>query len=219
MYKTLYSFTIVICLVFIVLFLLREPSKKVGIVSMYTNPIYSKHVINAVIDSGNEYELYDINKEKNILKIIKTSHIKKWIFTGSQNNVRNPNSPRIPVEILDLDDKQFFLICYSMECVLDKLGYTLYERNENKKEYFYLHIDIDKDPNSVHLFNKLQKTVHVQRNHRWYTTIKPNQYPMNVISMYNNETMMVLYKNAVMTQFHPEKTPDGQKLINNWTLF
>ena len=219
MYKTLYSFTVIICILFVVLFSLREPSKKVGIVSMYPNPIYSKHVINAVIDSGNEYELYDINKEKDILKIIKTSHIKKWIFTGSQNNVKNPRVPRVPIEILDLQGKEFFLICYSMESVLNTLGYPLYERNENKKENFFLNINFDKEPYTIRLFDKLQKTIYVQRNHKWYTTIKPDQHPTNVISMYNKETMMVLYKNAVMTQFHPEKTPDGKQLLHNWTLF
>jgi glutamine amidotransferase PdxT len=33
------------------------------------------------------------------------------------------------------------------------------------------------------------------------------------LASYRNEVMMVRYKNALLTQFHPEGTADGRKLL------
>jgi imidazoleglycerol phosphate synthase glutamine amidotransferase subunit HisH len=39
---------------------------------------------------------------------------------------------------------------------------------------------------------------------------------MKLIAIYNDETMTVKYKNIMMTQWHPENSIDGIKILNHW---
>lgn len=57
----------------------------------------------------------------------------------------------------------------------------------------------------------------VRRNHRFY-------FPSGVVvpavpaASYDGELMLALYKNAVLTQYHPERSEDGRRFIQNWLL-
>ena len=42
---------------------------------------------------------------------------------------------------------------------------------------------------------------------------------MHEIASYRGELMIAGYKNCLMMQFHPEKTADGLKMIENWLHF
>jgi imidazoleglycerol phosphate synthase glutamine amidotransferase subunit HisH len=50
----------------------------------------------------------------------------------------------------------------------------------------------------------------------WYFPNEVITEPINLIGQYNGEAMVATYKNSTLIQFHPEKSPDGKKLIMNW---
>jgi imidazoleglycerol phosphate synthase glutamine amidotransferase subunit HisH len=60
----------------------------------------------------------------------------------------------------------------------------------------------------------------VRRNHRFYfrdgATGSPARTPVVPVASYDGELMLALYKNAVLTQYHPERTKDGRDFLQNW---
>ena len=57
----------------------------------------------------------------------------------------------------------------------------------------------------------------LRRNHIRYVTAKAVAVgPIGPVAAYDDELMIANYKNATLMQFHPEKTPDGKKLLLNW---
>ena len=90
-----------------------------------------------------------------------------------------------------------------MESVLIQLGYPVIKRVENKKEEFILH------HNSKMLVNPAK----LYRNHQYYTPFSKN---VMFLANYENEAMIAVFKNSVMTQFHPEKTEDGKQMLFKW---
>jgi GMP synthase-like glutamine amidotransferase len=124
-------------------------------------------------------DLYDHLQYDNPVSLTKTmselslvnSNIKKWIFSGSAHTVIYNDSPKVPMEIFNIPDKQFLLICYSMESVLHQLKVgEIKKRYENKKEKFRLKINtkLVKELNLEYLFYGLKNTLHLYRNHHWY---------------------------------------------------
>jgi GMP synthase-like glutamine amidotransferase len=191
-----------------------KQNRRIGVVSMYTWAEGPKYVTEALINMNYTPVVYNIHNTHNIAEIIKKSTIKRWIFTGSKITVTSKGSPQVPMDILSYSDKEFFLICYSMESVLWQMGYKLHERAMNRRENFDLQIDTSRLQERPALMRNLKNPLHLQRNHRWYLTLDPAQ--PGVVATYENETMMFLYKNTVMTQYHPEKTDDGKRLLLNW---
>ena len=122
------------------------------------------------------------------------------------------NSPQIPMEIYSLKGKQYMMICYSMESILLQLGFPIRERYKNRREYFT--VPLPPAVRSLYLFKGIQSPMHLQRNHLRYIPASS----LEGILSYNGESMMVLYKNSVLLQFHPEKTSDGRKMMLNWLL-
>jgi imidazoleglycerol phosphate synthase glutamine amidotransferase subunit HisH len=106
------------------------------------------------------------------------------------------------MELLDLPNKEYCFICYSMEYVLHKLGYPVLKRNANKKEDFLLSLPTPyrKTPASLY------------RNHRYYIPAESIDH----LAEYDGEAMIVQYKQAYMTQFHPEKSEDGKQMLFVW---
>jgi len=147
---------------------------------------------------------------------IAESPIQKWIFTGSPVSIYTPSSPKVPMNIFNIPNKEFFLICYSMESTLHQLEYPVLKRKENRKEEFYLPFNREQ---YTQLFQGLPDPALCMRNHHYYTPMlvfETKNSQMQLISSYQNEAMIVLYKNCVMTQFHPEKTDHGRQLLFNW---
>ena len=191
-----------------------KKNRRIGVVSMYTWATGPKYVTEALVNLNYDPVVYSIHNSPNIAKIIKDSSIKRWIFTGSKLMVPAKGSAQVPMEIMTYSDKEFFLICYSMESVLWQMGYKLHERALNRRENFDLQIDSTRLQSRPALMRNLKNPLHLQRNHRWYLTLD-SALP-GVVATYENETMMFLYKNTVMTQYHPEKTEDGKRLLLNW---
>ena len=191
-----------------------KKNRRIGVVSMYTWATGPKYVTEALVNLNYDPVVYSIHNTENIAKIIKDSSIKRWIFTGSKLMVPAKGSAQVPMEIMTYSDKEFFLICYSMESVLWQMGYKLHERALNRRENFDLQIDSTRLQSRPALMRNLKNPLHLQRNHRWYLTLD-SALP-GVVATYENETMMFLYKNTVMTQYHPEKTEDGKRLLLNW---
>ena len=165
-----------------------------------------------------------INYQK-IFNYIKKSKIKKWIFSGSRLMVTDPWTPKIPLEIFDLEDKEFMLICYSLQSAIYQMDYPISYRRLNKKEIFYLYVE-RKDIEILqkeYLFENIAMPMTVWRNH--YAFVSPHHiYIKNQLSStyindlvtYDNECMILFYKNAILLQYHPEKTPNGIQLMSNW---
>ena len=149
--------------------------------------------------------LHAVHKEKDI---------RHWIFSGGETVVTDEGGPQVPLELFDLDNKTFLLICYSMESVLVQLGFTIERRAENKKEPVRLSLQ---HPYRVHpLFSAIRQPMLVRRNHRFYFPTGAVRAPVVPVASYDGELMLALYKNAVLTQYHPERSKDGRQFIQNW---
>ena len=76
-------------------------------------------------------------------------------------------------------------------------------------------------PYRVHpLFSGIEQPMLVRRNHRFYfpSGVVVPAVPAVPAASYDGELMLALYKNAVLTQYHPERSEDGRRFIQNWLL-
>jgi GMP synthase-like glutamine amidotransferase len=171
----------------------------VGIVNMnrFGEP---EHLVNSIEKLGHTTRI--IGHSVNMVSIINKSPIKYWFFTGSSYDVLSPISPQIDVGLFELKDKHLFMICYSMESALFNLGYKLQKKLRTNRRIF------DIVPGDGH-------KIHVWKSHDTYVpaSINPRLKP---ISRYNDEIMTLKYKNAIMTQWHPERTTDGIQIMGDW---
>jgi len=194
-----------------------------------------KHMYNYLPDSiqyiGCNPVVFLFTKAIDILIIIKNSPIKYWIFSGSNDTVIMNDSPQIPIEIFDIPNKEFLMICYSMESTLFQFNYPIKRRYTNKNEDFKLKINMKlvKELNKEYLFYGLKEPLKVRRNHQWYiksisqnpiiindVTANSNTELFKEVASYRGESMMIFYKNAILVQYHPERTIDGVILMKNW---
>jgi GMP synthase-like glutamine amidotransferase len=178
----------------------------IGVVNMYSTLVESNYLVNALLSMGHRPHIIHGYKEtqSKILQHIKESKITHWICSGSATSVVESNSPQIPLGVLKLKGKRFMMICYSMESILFQMGVKILKRNVCKKEIFRLSI-----PEGY----GVESPMVVRRNHWWYF---PYRSVPGLIAQYNGEAMISTYKNALLVQFHPEKTPDGKKFIAHW---
>lgn len=184
--------------------------KQVGIVNMYGNNYQCRYLINAIISLGYKPLIIDYSQTQ-VLNYIKSSPIQCWIFSGAAHTVFTEESPQIPLQVANLKTKKILLICYSMESLLYQLGAPITTRNENKKEIFNLLIS-QANP----IFNNIKNPMVLRRNHIRYVAENHKLKGVALMASYEGEQMIAAYKNATMMQFHPEKTPDGKKLLLNW---
>lgn len=174
---------------------------EIGVVNMYNTLYKCRYLINSLKSLGFKIILVDgfHATQKDVYDRVKGSSIEHWVFSGSDTPVTEPTSPQLSLELLNLPKKLMF-ICYSMESILQGLGNPIKKRHENRRQLF-----------NLHLFSRILK---VRRNHRWYlSSVKP---PVKLLASYNGEVMMASYKNSLLIQFHPEKSPDGKMLIMEW---
>jgi GMP synthase-like glutamine amidotransferase len=177
---------------------------EIGIVSLCPNIKHIKYVVNSIRELGYTpyiLDLYHGDKLK-IFNIIKKSKIYHWIFSGSSCSVIDRNAPQIPLDIYKLNNKKYMMICYSLESIAYQLKLPISFRKENKKELFELQVN--------------NKKLKLWRNHYGYLSSDINIEPLQHIKSYNQECMILLYKNSILLQFHPERTHDGIEFINNW---
>ena len=167
---------------------------QIAIVKVNSNTYVEK----AIKKLGHTFKLFQIN-DPNLVQTIEQSSIQKWIFTGTgiATSVLNPLAPQVPLEILQIKDKEFFLICYSMVSLLHQLGYPLLERKPRKERF-------QMGPLTLY------------RNHRFYFECEKLKSISKNVECYKGEGMTVFYKNTVMTQWHPERTPDGIQCLQAW---
>jgi imidazoleglycerol phosphate synthase glutamine amidotransferase subunit HisH len=168
---------------------------RIGVVKFNTTDYVEK----AIRKLGHTPVIHQINEEA-LVETIQESPITHWIFTGTSLavSVLNPISPQVPMDILQMKDKCFFLICYSMESLLYQLGYPVVERKEVKKGRF------DLGPITVY------------RYHKFYIPANKVNKKVKVLQTYDGEVMTVTYKNTVLTQWHPERSNDGIQCLKNW---
>jgi GMP synthase-like glutamine amidotransferase len=126
--------------------------------------------------------------------------------------VIDPRSPKVPLEIYNIENKEYMLICYSMESVAYQLDIPISFRRENKKELFAL----NSEELNHYLFYNCNKLMYLWRNHYGYVSSLIDKSPLLELISYQNESMILFYKNSVLIQFHPERTTDGLIIIENW---
>ena len=178
--------------------------------------------INPLVDAIKELGAipYIINgttlSEQELSNTIQRSPIHYWIFSGSRYHIHQEGVPTVPLELLKTENtnKRFLMICFSMESVLVQLGFPIRERYINRKETFNL--SIPKEYQTHPLFKGLPSSMRGWRDHRYYFPRDVLTPPVYLLSSYNGESMIATYKNAVLTQYHPEKTKDGRQLLENW---
>ena len=185
---------------------------EVGFVCMFPNKekqptsfLETLHALHCRVDVLYSYE----RTKEDIVEHIRGSTIRKWIFSGSPADVHNLHSPQLSLDIFAIPNKEYLLICYSMESVLYQLGYPVVKRGKNKKEEFVLTFP--------YTLRGLPNPAKLYRNHQYYTPFDSIQdQDMRKIVAYEGETMILTYKNAILTQFHPEKTDHGKQMIFDW---
>jgi len=140
--------------------------------------------------------------------------IRHWIFSGGEYPVADAGSPQVPLELLTLPDKTFLMICYSMESVLAQGGAPIVKRGVHRNEFIRLHVP--RPFLSLPLFDGVRNPMVVRRNHFYY--FPTGVVKEGVVASYNGELMLVLRDNVVFTQYHPERSKDGRRFIQNWLL-
>ena len=194
---------------------------EIGIVSLYPKLKDIQNLENAIKILGYNPYVIDLahTTPDKIYYYIKNSWIKYWIFSGSPSTVIDKGSPQIPMELFKLTAKRYMFICYSLESVMFQLKYPISFRKELKKELFDLDVSKTKINNTKteYLFKFINIPMKVWRNHYGFVsnTIINNNLIKEVTS-YEGESMILLYKNSILVQYHPERTKDGLKLIDNW---
>jgi len=173
---------------------------EVGIVNMYDDLTNFKKLVKSIESLGYKPHIIEGKSSEEVYNYIKGSSIKHWIFSGSDIAIVNKGSPQVSMKLFKLN-KKIMCLCYSMESVIVQLGYTLKDRKINITENFIL---------------DLGTRIKAHRNHRWYFDDVIYKKPLYPVAFYKGELMMALYKNAVLMQFHPERTADGKKLIHAW---
>jgi len=181
------------------------PHINVGVVNMCGNKNGCSFLLKTLNELGCRVTV--IEKDQPILQMVKASKIRRWILTGV--TMHPQELPPVPMELFSLG-KLFFFICYSFESVLEQYGCPLV-KHPIKTEYTKIPIDV-----RYPIFNGIPNPMRVYRNHQLYVPSKCVKPPFKVVSSYEKETMIVLYKNAVLTQFHPERSADGRILLKNW---
>lgn len=172
---------------------------KVGLVNLYSKPKGAQYLRDALHLLDLDIEEYSIDSA-NFVSNIKSSRIKHWIFSGSDSDVQKPKSPQIPLELFDIPTKKFFLICYSMESLVFQLGFPVLRRANKAKGFIQLHDML------------------VWRNHYSYSPSNTIHLPIKALESYNGDLMTATYKNALLTQWHPERSPDGILFLLKWIL-
>lgn len=171
----------------------------VGILNMYSHKL-DNYLPNALDTIKCKYTIIEFDED--YMENIRRSRITHWILTGSDYNVMKKASPQLELKLLAMKNKRFLMVCYSMESILLQLGCHLITRRNNVKEYFQLDID--------------GITINAFRNHYTYVVPDSIRRGMRLVSTYNGDTMIVEYKNALMTQWHPERTADGIQYMKKW---
>ena len=62
----------------------------------------------------------------------------------------------------------------------------------------------------------LSALIRAWRNHETYIPVNSLTHHIRLQMQHEGEVMTCLYKNSVMTQWHPEHTEDGKQLFLNW---
>jgi len=188
---------------------------RVGIVSMYETAAELEELTRVISSLGVTPYVVQGQHEDDVLRAVRTEKdIHHWIFSGSERIVTSPSAPQIPLALFELTDKTFLFICYSMESVLVQLGFPITKRHVNKRGSLRLSVQ---HPYRVHpLFSAIGQPMLVRRNHRFYFPKDRVGAPVVPVASYDGELMLALYKNAVLTQYHPERSEDGRRFIQNW---
>ena len=156
--------------------------------------------------------IYMIHYYDDYITIIKnTPEIKHWFFSGSDYNPNSSKSPKMNEKILDIENKKFMMICYSMEIFCKLLGYNLGHDDESTKKV------------SSYFDGYFNKTIEAWRNHQYFlldSTESKNE-SIEKLGILDNKVMTAMYKKKsdfLLLQWHPPYTKDGVDLLKQWLV-
>ena len=177
---------------------------------MYSTLYGCRYLIHAIQSLGYRTHVLDgvRSSPEDIHRTIKQSAVTHWIFSGSPTSVLASDAPQVPLSVLRMKDKRIMCLCYSMESVLVQLGYSLKDYGSKQTDVFSLSKLIEHP-----LFIGIKDPMVMRRHHRQYIS---SSAPLDLLSSYKGQAMIVLLKQTVLIQFHPEKSVDGKKLLLNW---
>ena len=187
----------------------------IGIVNFCNKNTVPSKLINALTNM--EYKVAMISSKTDYFEIIKHSPIKQWIFSSSPEE--SPSSDcTINMKVFQLKAKTIFMIGRAMETTLLALN-NEYVPNVNKTRKTRKKRSLLKsnslNTTSHHLFQNMKKKIKVLTHRRGFdvTNVKGG---VKVINQYDGKIMTAAYKNAILTQYYPFESKDGEQIILNW---
>lgn len=176
----------------------------VGILNFHKHVYQVQPLLEAVKSLGHVPVVVPSNQQHDIsyaLHYIETSSIRHWIGSGSEWNVDQSDSPKLDDSLLRMRNKKFFLICYSMQSFL----------------HHVCGCSIQRMPQIVQKIEMVH-SIPLWRNHN-YAFFKAEldrqkKYSLQNIQTFQDKFVMSLScGNVWMTQYHPERTEYGVRVI------
>lgn len=172
--------------------MLCEPIRKVGVINCYKDSRNIATLVRAVRMLGCAPVVFDVS-DPYWVHVARASPIQHWIASGSEWNVVELGAPKLPPSLLLDPQKHWFFVCYSMQSVLHQLGARIHKLPLYKKE-------------AEAIDSRLY-----WRNHGWAFDSAGVQGLRLTDPMYakDGSLMRCLLGNAILTQYHPERTLEG----------
>lgn len=179
---------------------LAEPICKVGVISCYKNPSLISNLTRALRLLGASPIVFRA-ANSNWEYVARNSKIRHWIVSGSEWNVKDAGAPRIPPDLVLDPSKRWFFVCYSMQSILHQLGGRIQRLPEYKK-------GVETIDGRMYW-----------RNHGWgFDKDGVDNLRLDTpVFAPDGFLMRCSLGNAVLTQYHPERTLEGIEELN-WFL-
>jgi len=179
--------------------LLAEPIRKVGVINCYKTPSNISILTRAIRLLGASPIVFQV-ADPTWVSVAQSSAIRHWIVSGSEWNVKDNGAPRIPPDLMLDREKRWIFVCYGMQSVLCSLGAEIYKLPEYKRA---------------------AETVEGRlywRNHGWgfdRSGVRNLRIAAPVFAS-DGILMRCYIGNAVLMQYHPERTLEGLEELRDF---
>jgi hypothetical protein len=180
----------------------------IGIVNFCNKNTVPSKLINVLTTM--EYKVAMISSKTDYYEIIKKSPIKHWIFSSSPDETQSLAKCEVNMKIFQLKSKSFFVIGRAMEKVLMQLNNTYVVPTKSRKNKKPMAMN----KTSHRLFDKMKKKIKIFGSPGGFDVIDTKH--VKVINQRDGKIMTATYKNAILTQYYPFESEDGQQIILNW---
>ena len=170
------------------------PLRRVGVLDCFKDRRNLTTLLRAIRIVGGAPVVIRVT-EDNWLSRIRNSPIRHWVVSGSEWNVTEHGAPRIFPSLLLHEHQRFLFICYGMQSLVFQMGGR-----------------ISKLPEKVQRVDEVQGEGNglFWRNHEW--GFKEDGMIRGIVEpLYSSDGyfMRGFVGNAMLTQYHPERTLEG----------